>query len=452
MQGAGRRLCAIAAMLCALASVLIAVVVLWNNWLALLGALVAIVVATAAAWYVITRRGVVRLLASVIAVAAIVIGLVTLLRNHTVLDIVTVIVLALASAGFARVAMRANRAALVEARPPGVPVGAARRPVLIMNPHSGAGKANPEFAAAAQAKGIETVMLAAGDDLETLARDAIAGGADVIGMAGGDGSQALVAGVASEHDVPFVCIPAGTRNHFALDLGIDRADVIGALDAFTDGYERRVDLGRVNGRIFVNNVSFGVYAAIVQSDEYRDAKLGTAAKMLPELLGPDFDPFDFELDGPDSIDGCKPDLILVSNNAYKLEGVGGLGTRARLDQGVLGIIVIDVRSAAELTQLVTLSSAGRGSTSSGWHEWTAPTLELRSGRPVDAGIDGEAVTLEAPVRLEIVPGAIRVRIAPHHPGHSPATIADRVQQGGVRRLVEIAFGRPGDRGPAAGAG
>ncbi len=213
-----------------------------------------------------------------------------------------------------------------------------------------------------------------------------------------------------------------------------------------------VDLGRVNGRIFVNNVSFGVYAAIVQSDEYRDAKLGTAAKMLPELLGPDFDPFDFELDGPDSIDGCDPDLILVSNNVYKLEGVGGLGTRARLDEGVLGIIVIDVRTAAELTQLVTLSSAGRGSAYSGWHEWTAPTLELRSGRPVDAGIDGEAVTLEAPVLLEIVPGAIRVRIAPHHPGHSPATIADRVQQGGVRRLFEIAFGRPGDRGTAADAG
>jgi diacylglycerol kinase family enzyme len=452
MQGAGRRLCAIAALLCAFASVVVAVVVLWNNWLALLGALVAILVATTAAWYVITRQGVVRLIASLVAVAAIVTSFLTLLRNHTLLDIVAVVVLALASAGFARVAMRANRAALQAEAPPGVPVGAARQPVLIMNPRSGGGKANPKFAAAARAKGIETVMLEAGDDLETLARDAVARGADVIGMAGGDGSQALVAAVASEHDVPFVCIPAGTRNHFALDLGVDRDDVVGALDAFTDGYERRVDLARVNGRVFVNNVSFGVYAAIVQSDEYREAKLGTAAKMLPELLGPDFDPFDFELDGPDSAKECDPDLILVSNNAYKLEGVGGLGTRARLDEGVLGIIVIDVRTAADLTQLVTLSSAGRGSAYSGWHEWTAPTLELRSGRPVDAGIDGEAVILEPPVVLEIVPGALRVRIAPHHPGHSPATIADRVQQGGVRRLLEIAFGPAGDHRTAPGAG
>ena len=203
------------------------------------------------------------------------------------------------------------------------------------------------------------MTLERGDDLAQLARDAIGRGADVIGMAGGDGSQALVADIASEHDVPFVCIPAGTRNHFALDLGVDRDDVVGALDAFTDGYERRVDLARVNGRVFVNNVSFGVYAAIVQSDEYRDAKLNTAAKMLPELLGSDYDPFDFELDGPPAVASCDPDLILVSNNVYKLEGIGGLGTRERLDEGVLGVIVVEVHNGAELAQLVSLSTAGR---------------------------------------------------------------------------------------------
>jgi diacylglycerol kinase family enzyme len=312
--------------------------------------------------------------------------------------------------------------------------------VLIMNPWSGGGKANAAFAAAARERGIETVTLARGDDLEQLARDALTRGADVLGMAGGDGSQALVAGIASEHDVPFVCIPAGTRNHFALDLGIDRDDVVGALDAFVDGYERRVDLARVNGRVFVNNVSFGVYAAIVQSDEYRDAKLNTAARMLPELLGSDYDPFDFQLDGPESIAGCDPDLILVSNNVYKLEGLGGLGTRARLDQGVLGVIVVEVHNGAELAQLVSLSTAGRGSAYSGWHEWTTPTLEVGSDRPVDTGIDGEAVTLDPPVRLEVEPGALRVRIAPHHPGVSPAQVAGAVQAGAPRRLLHAAFG------------
>ena len=104
------------------------------------------------------------------------------------------------------------------------------------------------------------VELEAGEDLEELVRAAVERGADGLAMAGGDGSQALVAAIAAEHDLPYACIPSGTRNHFALDLGVDREDVVGALDAFVDGGERYVDLGEVNGRVFVNNVSLGVYA------------------------------------------------------------------------------------------------------------------------------------------------------------------------------------------------
>jgi len=415
------------------------VAVLWNNWAPLLGTLALVLVALMAAWYVVTGRGVVRVVATVIALAAIVVAVVTLVGNHLG-GIVLAGVLVAMFGWLARGALRSDPAVIGDVPSRGTPVGAAQHPVLIMNPWSGGGKADAEFASAAQALGIETVTLTRGDDLEQLARDAIARGADVIGMAGGDGSQALVAGIASERDVPFVCIPAGTRNHFALDLGVDRDDVVGALDAFIDGYERRVDLARVNGRVFVNNVSFGVYAAIVQSDEYRDAKLNTAAKMLPELLGSDYDPFDFELDGPDALADCDPDLILVSNNVYKLEGIGGLGTRARLDEGVLGVIVVEVHNGAELAQLVSLSTAGRGSAYSGWHEWTTPSLEVRSGKPVDTGIDGEAVTLESPVRMEVQPGALRVRIAPHHPGVSPARVAGAVQEAAPRRLLQAAFG------------
>ena len=145
-------------------------------------------------------------------------------------------------------------------------VGRAAYPVLIMNPKSGGGKAEQfHLADECRKRGIEPVVLKPGDDLLQLAEDAIAGGADVIGMAGGDGSQALVASVAARHGVPHVCVPAGTRNHFALDLGLDRSDVVGALDAFTDGVERRIDLAVVNGRTFVNNASLGLYAEIVQS-------------------------------------------------------------------------------------------------------------------------------------------------------------------------------------------
>jgi diacylglycerol kinase family enzyme len=435
-----RRICALGALVCAAGAIAVAIAVLWNNWAPLLGTVVLFGVALVATWYVVTGHRVVRLVATIVAIAAIVVAFVTLLRNHSIGDLVLLVVLVAAFGWLVRVTLRSDPTMIADEPSRGVSVGAAAHPILIMNPRSGGGKADPEFAAAAQGRGIETVTLQRGDDLEQLARDAIARGADVIGMAGGDGSQALVAGIASEHGIPFVCIPAGTRNHFALDLGVDREDVEGALDAFLDGYERTVDLARVNGRVFVNNVSFGVYAAIVQSDEYRDAKLNTAAKMLPELLGSDYDPFDFELDGPDAIAGCDPDLILVSNNVYKLEGIGGLGTRARLDEGVLGVIVVEVHNGAELAQLVSLSTAGRGSAYSGWHEWTTPTLEVRSGKPVDTGIDGEAVTLESPVRLEVQAGALRVRIAPHHSGVSPARIAGAVQEAAPRRLFQAAFG------------
>src|ERR1700748_209442 len=100
----------------------------------------------------------------------------------------------------------------------------------------------------------------------------VAGGADLLGVAGGDGTQALVADVAVEHGLPFLVISAGTRNHFALDLGLDRDDPSKCLDALIDGVELHVDLGVVNGRPFVNTVSFGAYAALVQSPEYRADK------------------------------------------------------------------------------------------------------------------------------------------------------------------------------------
>jgi diacylglycerol kinase family enzyme len=110
------------------------------------------------------------------------------------------------------------------------PADPARRPVLFVNPRSGDGKAG--LAERAREKGIEAVILAPGQDLDGLAREAVAAGADALGMAGGDGSLTIVAAVAAAQGIPFVCVPAGTRNHFALDVGADRHDVIGALDAY----------------------------------------------------------------------------------------------------------------------------------------------------------------------------------------------------------------------------
>ena len=161
----------------------------------------------------------------------------------------------------ARYALTRDVRSLKQSETPGKPVPAARHGVLIMNLKSGGGKAEKfHLVDECRARGIEPVVLQRGDDLLQLARDAIDRGADVVGMAGGDGSQALVASIAAERGVPMVVIPAGTRNHFALDIGLDRDDVVGALDAYGEARERVIDLADVNGRIFVNNVSLGLYA------------------------------------------------------------------------------------------------------------------------------------------------------------------------------------------------
>ena len=162
-----------------------------------------------------------------------------------------------------------------------------QRPVLFVNPRSGGGKAaRAAVAERARERGIETVIFAPGQSLEALVREAVANGADALGVAGGDGSLAVVAAAAAAHGLPFVCVPAGTRNHFALDLGLDPHDVLGALDAFTDGIERRIDVADVNGRVFLNNVSLGIYGDAVRSPAYRDAKIRTLLETAEKVLGP----------------------------------------------------------------------------------------------------------------------------------------------------------------------
>jgi diacylglycerol kinase family enzyme len=267
------------------------------------------------------------------------------------------------------------------------------RPVLLINPRSGDGKAQRfDLVAHCRARGIEPVVMKEGDDLASLAALAVSSGADVIGMAGGDGSQAIVAAVASTHDVPYVCVPAGTRNHFALDIGLNREDVIGALEAFHHGSERRIDLAQVNGRVFVNNTSIGLYGAIVQSPEYRDAKLRTVIEMLPDLLGPSAEPFDLRFTGPDGAEYRGAQLVLVSNNRYELDPVGAQGTRGKMNHGTLGVVV-----AAHVPF-------------GPWREWTTPSFEVNSASTIETGVDGEALALDPPLRFEVLPSSLRIRV------------------------------------------
>jgi diacylglycerol kinase family enzyme len=433
------RLAAIGAILCVLAALAVVIVGAVRNIGGLLVSLAGVMVIVVGAWYLITRRGAQRW----IALAVVVVGLGLAIGGFVIADlqllVIGVLVVLLASSGaLGRFALRRTRHALRASTPTGAPAPRAERPVLLMNPKSGGGKVERfHLVDECRERGIEPVVLSPGDDLLQLARDAIARGADVIGMAGGDGSQALVASVASEHDVPHVVIPAGTRNHFALDLGLDREDVVGALDAFVDGLERRVDLATVNGRVFVNNASLGLYAKIVQSPEYRDDKLKTTLSILPDMLGPDAEPFDLRFVGPNGEEHRSSHMILVSNDPYQLVEAQGRGTRVRMDLGMLGVVSVQVSSASDVQALVALDAFGQLRRFPGWLEWAVPRFEIGSGAPIEIGVDGEALLMDPPLVFESRPGALRVRIPRHAPGLSPA--ARRITP---RELADVALGRP----------
>ena len=380
-----------------------------------------LVAAVCAAWTGIRRRGAGRVILLTLSVALLAAAIIVGIASGLIVDVLLPVGCLVASAAFA------DRVFAVRTRLPAAP-----RPhhgVVIWNPRSGGGKAlKANLADEARARGIEPIELTPGDDIADLVREAIAAGADAIAAAGGDGTQALVASLAAEHDLPFACIPAGTRNHFALDLGVDRDDVVGALDAFVTGGERQVDLAEVNGRTFVNNVSLGVYAEAVQREGYRDAKLRTILDTVPDVLGPG-GPQGASLrwTGPDGVAHDSAAVILVSNNVYRLGRVLASGTRPRLDAGRLGIAVAATPGAGAHTRR-------------GWLQWSAPTVEVDSAAPVPAGVDGEALMLEPPLRFAIHAGALRVRIAPHHPGASPSAGLPDGPVNGIRALIAITIG------------
>ncbi|MPY61908.1 diacylglycerol/lipid kinase family protein [Streptomyces spongiae] len=373
--------------------------------------LLGVAVTVAALWWVLTRKGAARIAAALLAVAA----PVTVLGFFAAANLLWVVVVSLAlwalavwAGKFALSSTKSHHVRVREYRTP-----APTRPFLIMNPRSGGGKVE-RFGLKERAErlGAQVHLLdpARHEDVVALARDAVDRGADLLGVAGGDGTQALVAAVAAEHGIPFLVISAGTRNHFAMDLGLDRDDPAACLDALTDaGVELRVDLGFADTHPFVNNASFGAYAAVVQSPEYRDDKVRTTLELLPELLT--------HQRGPRLVARAQntvieaPQAVLVSNNPYRSDDLAGLGRRERLDSGVLGVLGVKVESAAEAAALLL------GPNAPGLTVLTAAEIVVQADRAeIEVGVDGEALVLPTPVRCRIEPGALRVRVPADRPG------------------------------------
>ena len=400
------------ALILAAAAVMIGFAGLGSLAMVAVGAVAACLVLANGYWF-LARRGLVRWLAFGVMVLAPIAVLVIFALNHVLWVGVVSLVLVAAAIAAARLALTPVAVG------PGMPERAVpppRRAFVIMNPRSGGGKVVKfGLKEKAEALGAEVALLEGPGqvDVAALARKAVADGADLLGVAGGDGTQALVAGIAAEHDLPFLVISAGTRNHFAMDLGLDRENPAACLDALTDdGVEQRIDLGVIGERTFVNNASFGAYAEVVQSPAYRDDKRGTTLQMLPDILAGQHGARLTARAGNVTVTG--PQAVLVSNNPYEGGDIAGLSRRARLDAGTLGVVAVTVDSAAQAVGLLRRGN-GRGVTVLTVGEVTvdADTAE------VPVGIDGETVLMATPVRCVIRPRALRVRVPKDRPGTRP---------------------------------
>jgi diacylglycerol kinase family enzyme len=398
----------------ALALVLAAVVLLlavagWRS-LPMIGlTAIGVCLVLAGGYWFLANRGVTRWLSLILVIAAPVLILVTFALRSLLWVAIVAVVLMLLAAGTGRAALRTGSG---PAGMPAVPATRPRRPFLIMNPRSGGGKVTKfHLKEKAEALGAQVALLEGPGmvDVAALARQAVAEGADLLGVAGGDGTQALVAGIAAEHGLPFLVISAGTRNHFALDLGLDRDDPATCLDALSDGEELEVDLGLIGDRTFVNNASFGAYAEVVRSPAYRDDKRGTTLQLLPDLLKGHQGARLSARAGQTRIDG--PQALLVSNNPSGMGDIAGLGRRPRIDAGTLGVVAVLVNSARQAVELVR---RGRGA---GLVVLAADEVVVEADVPqIPVGVDGETIMMPAPVRCAVRPRALRVIVPRERPG------------------------------------
>lgn len=299
-----------------------------------------------------------------------------------------------------------------------------KHPYLIINPKSGSGRALKAGTSKVAAQmGIKVLELSPGTSMQQLAEQAIKAGADVLGVSGGDGSIGSIAAVAIKHRLPMVVLPGGTRCHFARDIGLDPKKINDALSAFY-GVKRKIDVGQINGRIFMNNVSFGVYADIVSHPEYRDNKLAVTRKVLQDIMAGAKKPYSLKLKRV-GLEINEVVMILIGVNRYNTINLTEIGQRSKMDQGILQINLISKLNdqlVQKLLQRASLAQLAKNTDLNGFSQWDDKSISINNNnQEITVGVDGENEKFATPVKVECLPGALEIYVPPEGERARPAS-------------------------------
>jgi diacylglycerol kinase family enzyme len=276
------------------------------------------------------------------------------------------------------------------------------------------------------------IAIVPGDQLASAAQDAVASGVDAVVAGGGDGTVSAVAGALAGSGVPLGVLPLGTLNHFAKDNGIP-LDLAGAASVIADGCEAALDVARVNGRVFVNNSSLGVYArALINRDVKRD-RLGMSKwaamawavwkvfRRSPLLR------VHMVTEG-ESLRLRTP-LVFVGNNQYDLD-LFRVGTRKCLDQGVLSLYIATTGSRWGMLKLGVRAALGRLEQSRDFETRCVSSVRIGTRRSrVHVSLDGEVIAMDAPLKYEIWPGALKVLVPRERECEAPRSVVEAAPAG-----------------------
>ncbi len=282
---------------------------------------------------------------------------------------------------------------------------------IVVNPGAGAGKRGPDPAEVLRKAlpDAEVVELDDPSDLPDQLRRLAGSGIRALGIAGGDGSINTAAGIALEHRLPLVVVPAGTLNHLARDLGVETVE--DAVDAVRAGHAIEIDVGRIAGRPFLNTASFGSYVEIVDAREELERRIGKWPAMVVALARVLRHGEALEVD----IDGERQRLwvAFVGNCRYQPDGMAPTW-RDRLDDGLLDIRLADAGQPFCRLRLVLAAATGRLGRSPVFRTWRTTNMHIQStDGPLRLARDGE--TFDATAEFDILKNGDRLAVYTPNP-------------------------------------